>query len=150
MQIVRATLTSPRRNLRSKGNMPSDDQSLDGTVLTHATERSLASGDSSIDTRRFCMMSQEVESFNLRPNKERTTCVAVEELTINKLRYSSVGLYGRAKESAILKECLDRLTSDGKKGRELVMISGNSGTGKTYLALSLKAERDHRFWQVRP
>ena len=92
-------------------------------------------------TRRVVLehsdISSEFRALILHPSRAKKANAALDELTLNKLRYSSVGLYGRAKETAILQECLDRLISDNNKGRELVMISGDSGTGKTTLALSL-------------
>jgi predicted ATPase len=58
--------------------------------------------------------------------------------TINKLQFDSVGLVGREKEMGAMNECFDRLVSPGGTKRELVLVRGNSGTGKTALALTLK------------
>jgi Cdc6-like AAA superfamily ATPase len=89
--------------------------------------------------------------------KESAKNVNVEALTANKLRFSSLGVVGRDKETDILKECLERLVMVGKdaadsttktgedddaraSARELVFISGVSGTGKTTLAQTLASE----------
>jgi predicted ATPase len=61
----------------------------------------------------------------------------ISKLTVNKLHFASVGFYGRDNEAAILNECLGRLTSKDNTGRELVLVKGYSGTGKTSLVSNL-------------
>jgi predicted ATPase len=90
-------------------------------------------------------------------HKESAKNVNVEALTANKLRFSSLGVVGRDKETDILKECLERLVMAGEdataavametgeddvraSARELVFISGVSGTGKTTLAQTMASE----------
>ena len=63
-----------------------------------------------------------------------------EEFTVNKLRFESVGFYGRDQEVATLTACLERLTDSDEGRRQLATISGYSGTGKTTLAKSLQAK----------
>ena len=84
-----------------------------------------------------------------------------EGMTLNKLRFNSLGLYGRDKQKDILSDCLARsveksikedspsnkpsslrstgttICTDGRR-RQLVLLSGYSGTGKTVLASSLE------------
>ena len=99
-------------------------------------------------SRRSSLRSSDLISSELKKSvlsspypKNRTT----EELTINKLRISSLGLYGREAETAALQTCLDRLTttdnneatSQGPRRKELVWIRGQSGTGKSALCHSL-------------
>jgi len=96
--------------------------------------------------------------------------IKVEKLTINKLRFASLGLIGRTKEIEVLRGCFGRfvnnlakrqssasegavtaaspkqtpaqrgstLVSSSANSTEVVFISGESGTGKTALAESIK------------
>jgi predicted ATPase len=85
-------------------------------------------------------------------HKESVKNINVEALTANKLRFSSLGLVGRDKETYALSECLERLVLVGEEAtatgeddvkaiaRELVFISGVSGTGKTALAQTLASQ----------
>ena len=85
-------------------------------------------------------------------HKESVKNINVEALTANKLRFSSLGLVGRDKETYALSECLERLVLVGEEAtatgeddvkaiaRELVFISGVSGTGKTALAKTLASQ----------
>eukprot|EP00957_Ditylum_brightwellii_P160114 12188553-Ditylum_brightwellii.AAC.1 len=63
--------------------------------------------------------------------------------TVNKLRFNSVGLLGRENEQRILSACWDRmmLQPAEQQTKEVVMISGYSGTGKTTLAFDLKKRK---------
>jgi predicted ATPase len=67
----------------------------------------------------------------------RLRSATVENLTVNKLRYSSLGLYGRDKEQEILNTCLTNVATNNSIKRAMVLIKGDSGTGKTTLASSL-------------
>jgi pentatricopeptide repeat protein len=60
------------------------------------------------------------------------------DVTIDKLNYASLGLHGREKEVELLKEALGKLRPGElpEQERQLVLISGYSGTGKTSLAVS--------------
>lgn len=64
-----------------------------------------------------------------------------DDLTMDKLRYRTVGVYGRETEQAILNRALDAVqnSSEVNEVRELVLISGKAGTGKTTLASTLKS-----------
>jgi predicted ATPase len=58
---------------------------------------------------------------------------------VSRLRFSTLELIGRDDE-ILLETCLNRLTPEGEEqggSRELVLISGNAGTGKTALASTL-------------
>ena len=70
----------------------------------------------------------------------------MDELTLNKLRFSDLGLIGREKELEILQQCLERCRAgfapkstsaatvqDCNGVRELVLLQGLSGTGKSAL-----------------
>jgi transcriptional regulator with GAF, ATPase, and Fis domain len=70
---------------------------------------------------------------NLRPSRAESD----DSLTVNKLRFSSLGLCGGDKEMAKLKKRLEIVTSEDNQ-RHLVLISGYSGAGKTALSSTLK------------
>ena len=59
------------------------------------------------------------------------------EFTIDKLDFDSLGIYGRDQELAQIESCFERLIN-GVSERQLLLISGFSGTGKTRLARSLQ------------
>jgi predicted ATPase len=115
---------------------------------TSATSYSTPSGDGSVafsterssnfSKREGDIIENESKSFTLAPSKDRGKNKNVEDFTVNKLRYSSLGLHGRDKEKEILKTCLEKVTAkDDSIKRALVLIKGFSGTGKTALASSL-------------
>jgi predicted ATPase len=59
---------------------------------------------------------------------------------VNKLRFALLDIYGRNKEMEIMEELLGRTKSPlEKRRRELLLISGNSGVGKTALAKTMGA-----------
>ncbi|CAJ1961251.1 unnamed protein product [Cylindrotheca closterium] len=64
----------------------------------------------------------------------------LEELTINKLNISSLGVVGRNKEKWVLQNCFERLCQgkDGEYVHELVLIKGYSGIGKSVLARTIQ------------
>eukprot|EP00957_Ditylum_brightwellii_P116620 8895861-Ditylum_brightwellii.AAC.1 len=61
-----------------------------------------------------------------------------KDWTINKLRFNEVGLLGRDNEINTLHACWNRMMQPEQQTKEVVMISGYSGTGKTTLAFELK------------
>ena len=80
---------------------------------------------------------------------------SLSELTVNKLRFSKLtgGLYGRDQEIQILSDCLQRTVDNNNnvrdnqsdhnsngvvRVRQVVLISGNSGVGKSALAAQLQ------------
>ena len=69
----------------------------------------------------------------------------ISELTINKLRFSDLGVYGRQKEvdnlSKVYDDCIDPEAS-ASLDRQLVLIGGASGTGKSRLANVLRSRTD--------
>lgn len=56
-----------------------------------------------------------------------------DSLTMNKLRFQELPLYGRQEEINSLKESVARIVS-AESRLELILLSGDSGTGKTCLA----------------
>ncbi|CAB9517825.1 Transcriptional regulator [Seminavis robusta] len=103
-----------------------------------------------VNSRGRCDVTNEVEAFVLDPTQEalvvtttRSSAPAItttnsHQVTANKLRFASLGLIGRSQEEQTLAACLHRATQT--KTRELVLISGNSGVGKTALAMTLQAK----------
>lgn len=68
---------------------------------------------------------------------------SIRDLTINKLNYQAIGLVGREKEVETLRSCLFQFSRDPVTGisrkKELVLIRGYSGIGKSKIALTAKA-----------
>jgi predicted ATPase len=69
---------------------------------------------------------------------KRRKSVDLSDFTIDTLNYASLGLHGREKEVELLKKASNTLVSgeSSEQGRQLILISGYSGTGKTSLAVS--------------
>ncbi|KAL3933974.1 MAG: hypothetical protein SGBAC_010167 [Bacillariaceae sp.] len=87
---------------------------------------------SSFKTDALLSFAQVQESLandrSLRRNRN------VQELTINKLKYDSVGLVGREQEIQQLQESISRVSGeDETRRKELVLIKGYSGVGKSAL-----------------
>eukprot|EP00957_Ditylum_brightwellii_P078321 5955227-Ditylum_brightwellii.AAC.2 len=61
-----------------------------------------------------------------------------KDWAINKLRFNAVGLLGHKNEFETLYACWNRMMQPEQQIKEVVMISGYSGTGKTTLAFELK------------
>lgn len=59
-----------------------------------------------------------------------------DSLLLNRLRFDKLRIHGRDEEVAILEVCFQRVAEG--TSRELVLIGGLSGTGKSLLALSLE------------
>lgn len=76
-------------------------------------------------------------SYRNDTSNDTSSCTDSQESKTNELdvKMSELGLYGRQKETAVMKKCLDDLVETGKN--KLVYISGLSGTGKTALAISI-------------
>jgi histidine kinase len=104
------------------------------------TRTSLASETSSSTKTRAQRSS--ITSVSPQPRKAND----LSALTINKLKYASLGFYGRETELALLNATLAKLMSSEspEQARQLILISGYSGTGKTALvrhALKKSAEK---------
>lgn len=126
--------------------------------MSASTERSVESTDGTTDSPVMSESSSSLSSFrprsstrqpsdgslsesfsslsSFRPRSStRQPRKSIEELTINKLRFEALGLYGRDEQTQLLKESFQILN---KNRRVLVLISGYSGTGKTALAKVLQ------------
>ncbi len=89
-----------------------------------------------VSAHRSLETSARDSFFALQPQKCKSNDLS--DLTLDKLRFDSLGLYGRDKEIAILNEELESLVSSSNGNRRVVLISGTSGAGKTKLAETLR------------
>jgi hypothetical protein len=80
--------------------------------------------------------SQPQSSMRYLPSSKELAKTANEQkmMTANQLRFHALGVQGRHSEKAMLVSCLGNC-NDG--ARELVLIDGKSGTGKSALAFTL-------------
>jgi Cdc6-like AAA superfamily ATPase len=148
-----ATINTTSHSGVSKDSRESQTQ----TSASVSRSTSLSGSDRSSFSKRGRGSSSRRLSMIRLSHKESAKNVNVEALTANKLRFSSLGVVGRDKETDILKECLERLVMAGEdataavametgeddvraSARELVFISGVSGTGKTTLAQTMASE----------
>jgi predicted ATPase len=69
----------------------------------------------------------------LAPNPRRSNDLS--DFTIDKLKYASLGLHGRDQEVKLMKDALKNMMigESPEQERQLILISGYSGTGKTAL-----------------
>eukprot|EP00957_Ditylum_brightwellii_P012929 976831-Ditylum_brightwellii.AAC.1 len=94
------------------------------------------------NSSKFALRKNEREisvdsSITNATNVSRSS-TATEEMKINKLCFHSVGLLDRNKEIQTLRACLNHVIQQEQQTKELGLISGYSGTGKSTLAFSLK------------
>ena len=75
-----------------------------------------------------------------KPSQDSNVLKLQDELTVNKLRFGLLDIYGRDKERGILTDIVSRAMSCTSQTpqRHLVLISGISGVGKTSLACTVK------------
>lgn len=76
-------------------------------------------------------------------DSEGRTRLATQDMTINKLRFQTLPLIGRSDEVSKITESAKRASNT--KSRELILISGESGTGKTALAKAIEANHECMF-----
>jgi predicted ATPase len=123
-----------------------EDTRLKKSVLPHGGKNwdahSVTDDNSSgnFSKREVDVIEAEARSSILASSLTKGNKEAVENFTVNKLRYSSLGLHGRDKEKEILNTFLVNVAArDNGIKRAMVFINGVSGTGKTALADSLIA-----------
>jgi len=88
--------------------------------------------------RKPTIESEYKKSMIVQPLNLSKVNKNVQDLTVNKLRFGSVGLLGRTNEIETLQACADRVLQPNQETKEMIMISGYSGTGKSTLAMELK------------
>ena len=106
-----------------------DESTVDSTITSYGIRTKQNGEDFLPDGAAATPSREQQESVSTR--------VSRKEPYGKQLQFSSLGMYGRDEESARLNESLDRVMNT-KGHRELVLISGTSGTGKTRLAHSTK------------
>jgi hypothetical protein len=112
--------------------------SANGASLLTSWDADDASGNFS--KREDDTIKSEVRSAILASSFTKKKNETVENFTMNKLRYSALGLHGRDKEKEILNTCLVNVAAkDNNIKRAMIFIKGVSGTGKTALVSSLMA-----------
>lgn len=72
----------------------------------------------------------------------------MSDFSINKLKFSTLDLYGREQEIAQLFGALDRLRDPENNRKEVVLISGPSGAGKSKLAEELLVPKKGRIRSI--
>jgi hypothetical protein len=101
------------------------------TYTCDATSANNADDSIALSTKRSSNFSKrdedsiiiEGKSAILAPSKDRGKNKTVDDFTVNKLRYSSLGLHGREKEKEILNTCLENVAAkDNNIKRALVLI----------------------------
>ncbi|CAB9519522.1 Transcriptional regulator [Seminavis robusta] len=106
----------------------------DGSSVSSQSLRTSLARSSSVHKNEFVLLPTNDNAAKTRR--------ATRDMTINKLRFHTLGLIGRSEEVALLKQGVERATE--KQSRELILISGESGTGKTALATSVGEEKNDR------
>eukprot|EP00977_Amphora_coffeiformis_P001616 scaffold310_cov168-Amphora_coffeaeformis.AAC.11 len=94
----------------------------------------------------FCLLGAKLEPDleTLSPTRDREQKRKIgDAITASRLQFDRLGLYGRDKEMRVLKGLVSGLTETSSSSSssttvELVLISGESGTGKSVLAESLR------------
>ena len=115
------------------------------TIGRNRTTQAIIGDRSSSGRRASNMITSELKSTLISSMKPKNKFIE-EEMTINQLRFDSLGLYGRSKESQLLQDCLHRLQNSNidnnlKDHRhEVVLVKGFSGTGKSTLCQSALAK----------
>ncbi|CAJ1963173.1 unnamed protein product [Cylindrotheca closterium] len=104
----------------------------------------------SVKRGRGLSIPDDNDAFDLpSSHRSRSRSGSTDELTINKLKYDEdIDLVGRNEQKKILHDCFERMMDDpssspssgGHRSRrkELVLIRGHSGSGKSSLAATLK------------
>jgi predicted ATPase len=124
--------------IKSETNRCDDASTSSSMVISTIADDTDSSG--AFSKREKNSIDSEAKSSVLTSNMIRRKSAAVEKLTVNKLRFSMLGLHGRDNEMKILNTSLENVAAkDNDIKRAMVFIKGFSGTGKTALASSLMA-----------
>lgn len=115
--------------------------SLISFVADQSSEISVVSADDRAreDVRQFAkrqnslMRGESTKVLGSNLNLRLSRSQVVQDMTLNKLRFSDLHLVGREAQVADLDACLERLQGSTEQV-ELVMIRGMSGSGKSALA----------------
>eukprot|EP00980_Cylindrotheca_fusiformis_P012095 scaffold2923_cov121-Cylindrotheca_fusiformis.AAC.5 len=135
-----------------------DDDRTSSEFASPEMPRSSVSLNSGVSRWRTKAKSDEFKLVP-KPSNIQTNSSMLSELTINKFNIKSMGLIGRENEIKSLKTCYERMVEEKKEHgpshdqsmsersliqstlhKELVLISGYSGVGKSSLAKTLEKE----------
>ena len=82
----------------------------------------------------------------IAPTGRKRSSKEIDGLTVNKLQFSSLGLYGRDDEISLLEKIFDESNSNNseattqEKRKKIIFLAGYSGSGKSALAETLRAK----------
>ncbi|KAL3937360.1 MAG: hypothetical protein SGBAC_007527 [Bacillariaceae sp.] len=79
-------------------------------------------------------LKSELKQIIKEPSKQLFIKERLNQSGLTKLKVESLRLVGRETEVQLLKDALERLVSSRKQRRELVLLKGQSGTGKSSLS----------------
>jgi DNA replication protein DnaC len=114
-------------------------RSMDMTSGSLGEEDTRSGSSSTWKSRRSERRSTPEFEVRRSDRKSYKNNINIQQLAINKLRYDSIGLMGRERETETLQSCFNRTTKNNEHGRkELILIKGYSGVGKSMLANSLE------------
>ena len=112
---------------RSRASTLVDSRTPSSTTFSSDPSSTTDSKDNNIEKRRSSFLY-------CQPSKRKVN--SLEEFTINRLNFSKLDLYGRETEVVKLNQALEQSI----QSKQLVLLSGYSGTGKSRLAKTLKHE----------
>ena len=142
-----------------------DDDNDDNNIKNNDGDNNNNNKNSSSKVKKRSGQPKTLLSSIYRPPESRSSANTMDDFTVDKLRYDSLGIYGRDTEIAILNQALDsmiiatnngttlpierynhsssniNIASDGStfNSHQLVLISGEFGVGKSKLAHQLKS-----------
>jgi predicted ATPase len=124
-----------------------DDETTESLMMTDFKRQSTLGAELEKMVRRPSKLASRRGSASMQLQQQQHRIV--EELTINKLRFASIGLYGRDDEKLLLEQKLKAMEPIAIEKRssklysikkQLVLISGMSGTGKSSLAGTIQSK----------
>eukprot|EP00957_Ditylum_brightwellii_P211708 15366494-Ditylum_brightwellii.AAC.1 len=124
-----------RKEPKTQSSAKDNDETLQESEQIRPFRSSLR--NSSIIENKYnqAIIKSVTESINMSKTNSN-----IQGMSMNKLRFHLVGLLGRDEEIKMLRTCLERVMQSEQQKKEVVIISGHSGTGKTALAFNLKKQ----------
>jgi AAA ATPase domain len=135
--LVNSTMCADSNSKRRRSSILRSTPSIHRTFSSgsdHSAELSTATSVSSDGSTR------RSSTTPIAPSGPKVNDLS--DFRLNKLRFSNLALHGRDNELRLLRGCSDSIM-DGTTKRQLVLLSGLPGTGKSRLADSLR-EKSHR------
>ena len=140
MKESKATSKSRSNTLAEKASSSGVSSTSSSSSLLSSAARTSTTSTMSSNVNKNSHRNQEEPILTSTRDLLQSVRVS-ESITASTLQFDRYGLFGRSNESQILKQCLSRCCKEQQHRRELVLISGQSGTGKTSLAYTLKKGR---------